>query len=137
MQTTQTLQAHIDKRASSRLDADLEALCKLVREHSILGNVQDTMPKLKYLKTAAKPADGHKAPEPEVWETSDPYHLFRFEKDRYNSGRFQSTTYMDALRAFLLPQYIERETKDFLEKIDTMKTELDYLSDNAKLRGDE
>jgi hypothetical protein len=127
--TVDTLQATINKRAADRLDADLQAASKFIRENRLLSITSDndhgmSAPSLSYEIRAEQ--DGQKAKV----NTTQPYYIFKYEK---SCGTIHSAWYMDRLREYWLPIYIEEETQMFVQKVDQVKEDVNYLLDRDHL----
>lgn len=121
--TINTLQDTINKRAAKRLDADLVDICNFVRGNRLLQRNDDKFPKLTFQMAP-------KQDQKRETKTQSPYWVFQYQA----SGRenFASSVYMDDLRAYWLPIYIEEETKAFMDKIDEIRNDVDGLLDREE-----
>jgi len=99
-----SLQERIEKRAQERLDKDLLALCSLIRDNRLLSDNASEMPRLLF-SDANNPANS---------KAQIPYWLFEYSSDR---GFLRRSDYMDRLREYWLPKYIDEETTEFLNKV--------------------
>jgi hypothetical protein len=107
-QTVGTLQEAINKRAADRLDADLKAVATFMRENRIMSVTNSGFPNLTF--DMIKAEDQEKPNR----DTKPPYWAFQYERSQ--SGFIKSSTFMDNVRAYWLPIYIQEETEGFMEK---------------------
>lgn len=120
METVDSLQAIINKRAAAKLDTDLAAISTFVKENRILAQTDRGMPELTFnlIRVAGE--------EPATKKLT-PFWLFQYAKS--GMSNYSSSSYMDQLRALWLPVYIQEETALFVEKVDKVREDVDYLLD--------
>lgn len=121
------LQKLIEERATERLEVDLIALGKLVEKHPLLG-VGDDGPQLAYNVDYGKIVNERKVVR---YETQSIGRLFG--ATYYNQDHLWGE-YLKQLRQFWLPKYIEEESKAFLDKLDQIQNDVDYLLNNQPLQ---
>lgn len=119
--TVSAIQKIIEKRAAKKLDDALQKLSTFVREHPLLYETSSTAPMLAM--------DKSKVFENEQWEPSHPFWIFRYERSGSDprSGFFISSAFMNQLREYWLPKFIEREAAELAQKVDEME-----YSENAE-----
>lgn len=100
MSDTNALMAALEKRAGARLDRDLLELSKRV--------------------TDLIPSDaGPELFAPAATKGRTLFFHLKYER-RPGSDCISSSSVMDALRADMLPAYVEQEVRNFMQKVDSM-----------------
>lgn len=123
------LQKLIEQRAADKLAKDLFAIADriskevLLQPHRVNGSVDGKFPELAYTMSTTKP---------KVYTEESNARLFGAQAQQYTGYNIWGV-YLKQLQEYWLPIYIERESKEFLEKLDKVKEDVDYLLDNAQL----
>lgn len=120
MKDVSTLQAAINKRAEERLDRDLKGITIFFENNPILSrtgknSIDEPFPEL-FEKRGDK------------MESVAPFWIFRFMSDR---GGQRTSYFMAKLKEYFLPDYIKSETEDFINRIDRLENETNYLLDKS------
>lgn len=118
--TISTLQGSIDKRAEDKLDRDLKAICAFVEEHPILSRTGNSSKDEGFPVVYMQYGEGDKL----KYESTTFYWLFKFMS---RQGGQSTSNYMQRLKAHLLPDYIKAETDEFLNRIDQLEEDTNYL----------
>lgn len=103
MKKVKDLQDLINEKAIQRLDKDLYEAMKLIRTNSILKRTSDF-------------------PQISMGEGLKKQHPYWF----FETG----SEYMNKVKEYLLPIYIEEETKMFMSKVDNLQGQIDELLNN-------
>lgn len=106
------LQKLIAERAEKKLDGEINTLSASIMSQPLLRSSHN-MPELAYQGLASDGTD--------VWKSSSVLDLF----SQYSKGR-----YLNKLKAYWLPIYIEREAKEFIEKVDSLQQDVENLLSN-------
>lgn len=136
--TVNSLQEVINKRASKRLIRDLLNLSEYISQNRLLYSNELDMPKL-FIKNSDNPAllaliDGEKNTKRVYLQSefsSAPFHNM-FAVSSSTSNPSVSGAFAKYLYSFWLPKYIEEETQTFIERIDDLKEDVEYLLDNSE-----
>ncbi len=108
MHTLEKLSEVLEKRASDQLDKDLAALFRFVKDGPLDLN---KMPQLSF-QIGDHATDKYSQPV-------TLYFILKYEKPP-GSDHYLRSTYMEHLRAELLPGYVARQISAFLEKVDSL-----------------
>lgn len=114
MQTPETVQAIINKKAEQRLDKDLRDIYEFVSGNKILQKTDDK-------GNDAKPLPKLGMGKEELNTNTYPYWFFQSNKP-----------YMMALQEHFLPIYIKKETEMFMQKIEELRNDVDVLLDSKE-----
>lgn len=116
MQDITNLQELINNRAEKRLDADLRALSKTIRESRLLSVIADSIfPTLIYPKAPKKPLGTD--------DTKEEYPFWIFK---------DNSLFMKAVKDYWLPIYKSEEAQNFIQKVEDLSTDVANLLDNKE-----
>lgn len=118
------LQKLIEERASQELLKDLLELSKTMDAQTLL-NVDSDGPILAY--------DRKQDRNIPAWEPSYTFDLYNFSV-QYGMSASNLSPFMRQLYDHWLPKYIEAKSKEFLEKLDQVQQDVNYLLDNQPLQ---
>jgi hypothetical protein len=124
----QDIQAVIEQRASNKLDKDMETMCNTVQRFDLLRNIDDGQRPEVFAKY---PAEGTQA---ERYIGFSVPALFNGEVER--NGNFSGSKWIKDLRNYWLTEYIQRETKDFFERLDRLENDVKDLMDSTVKEND-
>lgn len=113
------LQKLIEERAISKLTDDLVKLSEVINSQPLLQHNGSSYPPNVYLQTGSTSRANY--------EEIRVDRLFCINPHSY---LHQSNGYMGQLYRHWLPVYIERESSEFLKKIDNLEQEVNHLLDN-------
>lgn len=116
-QKIDTLQQVINQRAEARLDRDMIEISDYIRGNRILANTE--IPNLTYELYPKEDGKINLQKHPPFW-------VFQYEK-RTSSSYISRSVYMDRLRDYWLPIYIQEETNLFVSKIDELGEQVENL----------
>lgn len=128
-----SLQVLINKRAEERLNNDLVALSKSIWENPLM-NSHDS-PKLYFKKTGSETVqairEGFEKPERvyligDIITGSNTMNAWKIGRE------FKRGEYMEQLFQFWLPKYIEEETQIFINRINELEEQMEYLKDSVQ-----
>jgi hypothetical protein len=127
--TIQDIQAVIEKRATLKLNTDLQSLCNSMNNIELLRYNGDHLAERP--KAFLKVRDGQ-SEKFQDYEIPSMFHVSTNDRD----GRFSGSILMTKLHDYWLPVYIERETKSFFDRLDQVEQQVSDLVD-ARNNSDE
>lgn len=121
-QKIDTLQQLINQRAEARLDRDMIEISDYIRGNRLLADTK--LPELTYELYPQEDGKINLKKHPPFW-------VFQCEK-RTSGSYISRSVYMDRLRDYWLPIYIQEETNLFISKIDELGEQVENLQNDIE-----